>query len=244
MYGELGQSDRTTAEKNFTRFMTRAGDADTLATLSLVAIENQIWTPVWAMPAKIKSYEARDIIAQQIGEACADQEVVITFLKGAYAGLRDIDFQQWDNALLACENPSLDSWMVSQVENPPDKMFDGKFDTLMGVFVKKRGAEALPHLAKGAIDAAASSGPFNTILQQMDAAVAPEFGGERTEADIIALRESLVQVAKAVEPDKAREVAEQLATAGDESAAASLLPSIYADRMLSDGGLLHAAADI
>ncbi|MEL6347291.1 MAG: succinate dehydrogenase assembly factor 2, partial [Myxococcota bacterium] len=175
-FNDLATCEKETAERNFTRFMTRATDSEVLTQLSLAAIENDIWTPVWSMPGKIKSYEARDIIAGGIGGACTENEKVVTFLQGAYAGLKDIDFQQWDDALLACESPELMTWMTGKIEDPPDRPFDAKFNTLMTVYTKKKGADALGSLQKGAIDAAQSGGPYNTILQQMNAAVTPTLG--------------------------------------------------------------------
>ena len=243
-FTQLIKCDPKLAEDNFTAaFMTRADEAEVLTQLSLAAIDAQIWTPVWAMPGKIKSYEARDIIADQVGAACVEHPQVITFLQGAYAGLRDVDFQQWDDALLSCEDASLDAWLVEQAENPPDKTFDAKYDVLIAAFVKKKRAAALPHLAKGALDAANSNGPYNTMLQQMEAAVTPPMG-EVSPADRTALREALLSVAQGVDAQKAREVANRFATSGDLEAAVNLLPTIYADRVRSGGGFLYGVAAI
>lgn len=243
LFAQVATCDAKLAEDNFTRFMTRADDAEVLTNLSLAAIDAQIWTPVWAMQGKIKSYEARDVVADQVGAACGEHPQVVTFLKGAYAGLREVDFQQWDDALLSCESPELDAWMLSEVESPPEKAFDGKFDTLVAAFVKKKRAAALPHLAKGALAAATTNGPYNTMLQQMEAAVTPPMG-EVSSEDREALRTALLSVAQGVPPDKAREVANRFVTSGDTQAAIDLLPTLYADRVRSGGGFLYGVAAV
>ncbi len=242
-YSRLVSCDKALAESRFEHAMTRATDADTLSGLSLVAIESEIWTPVWSMLGKISSYEARDEVAGQVGSACGETPSVVTFLQGGYAGLRDIDFQQWDDALLSCDSPALDTWLTQQIENPPSKLFDSKYDLLVDVFIKKKGAAALPHLATGAIKAA-EDGPYDKMLESMNAAVTPRLGGEISDEDAVVLQENLVAVASAVAPDKARRVADTLVQSGATDAAISLLPAIYPDQVHSDGSFLYGVAAI
>ena len=244
-FNSLAKCDSTLAEDNFVRFMTRATDADTLASLSLAAIDAEVWSPVWAMPGKIKSYEARDIVTAAIGEACAENESVVTFLKGAHAGLREVEFARWTDAMISCENEGFDTWLTGQVEAPPAKAFDGKFETLLKVYLKRtEGAAALPHLQTGAIAAAGNGGPYDALIRAMSDSVTPSLGGDISAEDRTALSASLVAVANAVPADKAKEVANTLFQSGDEAAAAQLLPVIYSERVRSGGSFVYGVVAV
>ena len=224
--------------------MGRAKDVDTLVALSMAAIEADVWNPVWEQLSKVTSYDARDEIAESVGASCTDNPKVITFLQGAYLGIRStIDFRQWDDAYLSCESDDLTTWLQTKVESPPNSIFDERFDALLTIFVDRQRASALPHLATAAI-AAAESGPYDSILLQMDAAVQPSLGARMSDADKQALETALVQVAQAVTPAKAKAVADRLANAGSEAAAVQLLPAIYSDRSHSDGSFLYGALAI
>lgn len=242
-YGSLLRCDKKVAEDNFIRFMSSAGDADTLVSLSLTAIDAEVWSPVWGMVGKISSYEARDEVADRVGAACGEHPQVIGFLQGAYFGLRDIDFKQWDDAFLSCENQGLVDWMVQQVESPPDKHYDEKYNTLITVYAKRQRAASLPSLQKAAIKAA-KAGPYDAILTQMEESVAPELGDDMSAEDRQKLEGALVEVAKKVDPTKAKAVADRLAASGSESAAAKLLPAIYPDRVQSGGSFLYGGISI
>ena len=221
--------DRGVAEENFQIFVTRATDVDTLVDLSLSAIENDVWMPLWKMPGMIQDYSTRDIVVKSIGEKCGDNEKILPFLQGAYTALKNIDFARWNSAYASCEAATLGDWMAGQVSQPPSNEYDDKYATLMDAYIKRTGPSALSTLQAAAI-AAAEGGPFNSILTGMDSAVAPSLGDSITAENKASLEQAMVEVAKQVTPERSKEVAERLANAGSEAAAAGLLTSIYPDR--------------
>lgn len=241
-YASLLQCDKAAAETNFNRYLEKATDSDALLRLSMAAIDGNTWKPLWSALGKITSYEARDEVARRVGSACTTNAKVVSFLEGAYFGLRDIEFQQWDDAFTACPDSGLWQWMDKTVASPPDKMFDEKYDALLGVYARTRKVEALPALTTAAQKAAAS-GPFDMILAKMGDAVAPGIGEDPDPAAQARLTESLVAVAKAVSADKARSVANQLANSGEDAAAAQLLPVIYPGRA-QNGSFVYGAVAV
>ena len=71
----------------------------------MAAIETEVWTPVWrVLSHDALDYDVRDQVATVIGEKCTENPKIVAFLKGAYFGLRDLEFQQWDDALVACQD--------------------------------------------------------------------------------------------------------------------------------------------
>lgn len=234
VFSEVVACDAEEAAKNFTRFMTRATDSDTLVDLSLAAIDGQVWNPVWVMPGKISDYAVRDVITGQVGASCGEHPEVVRFLQGAYGALRGLDYQQWDDAYLACESAELDAWIEAEVQRPPGSTYDEKYDLLLGIFVEKRGKESMPALQAAAVNAA-ERGPFESILLKMEESVAPSLGQALAPEDQAKLEEALVAIAQQVGPTQARAVAERLVAAGSESAAARLLPAVYPGR--SQGGV-------
>ncbi len=246
-YKKVIACDTKVANQVFPQFMRAAGDADTLVALSLAAMEYDIWNPVWEMIGKLSSYDARDEVAERVGLSCEYNPKVVGFLQGAYFGLRDIDFSQWDDALVSCKSASFEEWMIQLVEDPPPKLYDEKWSAIVDALVKRRGRDSLPHLAKGAVVAAGNGGPFEAILMQMENAVAPSLGEEMNPEDRNALEESLVGMARELEPDKARSVADRLANSGSDSRAAELLETVYEGRKLGGyywyGGAAVEAGD-
>lgn len=228
-YTDLVACDRAVAETNFNAYLEKATDADTLVALALVAVEKETWKPLWTALGKITSYEAREEVAKNVGAACTTQPKVVSFLEGAYFSLRDIEFQQWAPAFSSCTDPGMWTWMDKTVASPPNKVFDEKYDALLSVYARVRHGDALPSLTTAA-QKASSSGPFDIILQRMGDAIAPGIGETTDPALQQKLAEALVTVAKGVDVDKARSVANQLANSGADAQAAQLLPTIYPGR--------------
>ena len=245
-YKKLIRCDKNAAQDAYKTYMQQAGKGGTesLSNLALVAIDNQIWNPVWEMIGKISDYNMRDEVAAVIGEKCASKEKVVNFLQGAYFGLRDLDFKQWDDALIVCESPTFEAWLIQNVENPPAKQYDEKWDTLADVLTERKKVGALPHLTKAAVAAAKNNGPYDTILSHMADSIDAPFGQEPNPEEKTALEAALVEVAKQVGSKRALAVAGQLADAGSEDKAASLLPSIYPKRVAADGSFLWAGAAV
>ncbi len=243
-YADLTKCDKALASTSFETFMKASKDADTIVGLSLVAIDHEAYTPVWAMIEKIPDYSARDEVAEKVGAACTTHAKVLPFLQGAYFGLRDIQFTQWDDALVSCPAPELTKFLEGEAAKPPASTYNDKYEAIVTAYVRRTRGESLPVLEKAAIASAGNGGPFDLLLGKMAAAVEPaEMGDKMTPEDHKKLEEALVRVAGAVGPEQAKMVADRLYNAGSEQAAASLLPRIYPERA-AGGKLTYAVASI
>ena len=241
-FDELAACDKATAEAAFMDALTKAEDVDALVAFAQVAIRREVWKPLWQALGRLSDYSARDEVAERVGSSCGDDAKIVPFLQGAYFGLRDIEFQQWDDAFVACNDPALLDWMQKQIVSPPQKKFDEKFNNLMAIYIKKQGADALPSLAQGAIKAV-DSGPYDAILFKMGEAIQTQMGSSASPEAQGKFEAAMVEVASHVATDKARAVAAQLANNGSESAAARLLPVLYGDRA-AGGNYTYGAAAI
>jgi hypothetical protein len=244
-YKELLACDKGKAEAAYNDFLKHTGDVPTMVGLSLAAIEHQVFLPVWTSLEKLKDYSARDEAAGAIGAACQDNAQVAVFLKGAYHGLKNIQFSQWDDAYVACPDPDLNAWLLDRIQDPPAMSFDEKYGTILSIWVARHGASAIDSLQAAAVTASKKDGPFNSILESMDRAVQPaSYGAEVSPADAKRLSEALVAIAKQVDPERARFVADRLYNGGFEAQAASLLPRVYPDRVQGSGDLLYGVAAV
>ncbi len=239
----LAACDRKVAELNYNRFLEKATDSDALVALTLAAVDVDVWLPAWQSIGKIASYEAQDAVVLEIGAACGQNARVSAFLQKAYTELKPVDYARWDDAIKTCDDPALWSSLEAAVQSPPSASFDEKYDTVLSIYVKKKKADALPALQAAAIKAA-SGGPFDALVTKMGEAAAGELGGSMSADSQARFEAAMLAVAQSVPADKARIIADQLANAGSNASAATLLPKIYGDRKQKDGTWLYGVAAV
>ena len=247
-YAKLIACDAKTAESNFNEFLKAGGDTKTIAELSKVAVQNDLYAPVWGMFDAFSDYidyGQRKDIATEIGATCESSGKTLPFLQGAYFGLGSRQFDQWRPAFEACESEALAAWMKDTVSAPPSSAYDSKYTMLCDLYVERMGRESLPALESAMQSAVVSGGPVRELIDKMGDALRPqEFGATMGEEELALLGDTLVPIATQAPPEAARLIADGLHQMGKSDAALQLLPSIYADRIRGDGSLLYGLASI
>jgi hypothetical protein len=224
--------------------MRASGDLETLTSLALVAVDREVYSPVWEMLEKVP-YDVRADLVVDIGAACTEHPNLPPFLQGAYYGLRAPQFASWQRALEACGEGEFVSWLEGLVLEPPAAQYDEKYNAVVGAYVKHRGIEAIPVLKQAAVAAAEGAGPFNVLIEKMDAAAQPSgFGAKMSDEDRVELESALVEVANAVSRELAGVVADRLYNAGSVDAAVSLLPVVHAEVQQNNGSFLYGVASV
>ena len=227
-YENLAVCDKNMATTEFETFMKRANEIDTLSKLANAAVDADIFDPIWKLPGNLADYTQRDDLVRSFGEMCNDSPKIISFFQGAYIALNDNDFGYWDVGFTNCTSAEFTTWLESSVKNPPQKNYSDKYNTILKVYTNQSRVEGLGTLSEAAI-ASAENGPFNDILNAMDAAVKPPLGQKISPSDQEAFNKAMLKVAQTV-PSKAQFVADRLISSGSNDAAAKLLPTLFADR--------------
>lgn len=242
-WSELNKCDKAVAETNFPAFMKASEDADNLAALALAAIDSKSYTPVWGMMDKLPDYSQRDLVAKGVGSKCGDHPEVVPFLKAGYFALRSSQFANWDDAVAMCNNAELDRWLLELVQKPPGTAYDEKYKVVADIYVKRNKSKAIPALAAAGVTAAKGGGPVNALIDAMSVASEPDFDAPADPAAKAEFEKGLVEIAKASPPELSKQIADRLNTGGSTAAAASLLPTIYADK-LKEGKLTYGVAAV
>lgn len=234
------------AEKNFKAFVRASGDVGTLVDLSLKAIEREQYKPVWDMLEQLTDYQARQDVAHRVGGLCQDQVGVLPFLQGGYFAANDRAFRMWSEAFSTCDSEGLTKWMIEKIADPPSRMYDEKYNSLLDAAVERMGPKALPLLERAAVAASGRGGPFTSILEKMLETMRPEgIGAQLSDEAKLKLADAYVRVGNGgVRPEQAALVADRLFQQGYKERAASLLTVVYGDRVQPDGRLMYGVASV
>jgi hypothetical protein len=240
---ELSKCDRKPATVNFNRYVAKAGNTEAVAALLVAAARQDTFEPAWNALELIKDYDQRDEVAAAVGAACATEPKVVEFLRGAF-DRKPNTYKQWDDGWRACDSEGLWTFAAQKVAEPPASTYDETYDILLGIYVRRQKAAGLPTLAGAAVKAAGNGGPFETLIAKMGEAATPEVGESQSDEARKAYTDALTDVGRKVKGANVARVASALAANGADGAAASFLPSIYADRVQKGGTFLYGAAAI
>ncbi|HHO53772.1 MAG TPA: hypothetical protein ENK18_23590 [Deltaproteobacteria bacterium] len=242
-YRAVAACDPSQAVPQLQVALKRAKDIDSIAALSIAAIEAEVIEPVHALIEEMADYDQREAVVRAIGAGCGDP-AVLAFVRDLHDSLKGQAFVSWGPALGACPAPEIDADLEALAKSPPAQSFDNKYGEVVRLYGERHGADALP-LLQGAAVAAASSGPFTVVLDAMVKAVTPPGFGSRPEgADLEALVSALLGAAAQVEADQAGRIADILVNLEQEEAAATLLPQLHAGKEMSGGGFRYGVAAI
>ena len=158
----------------------------------MIAIEAQLWNPVWEMIGKISDYNARDEVAGVIGAKCAETESVVTFrAHGSATGLR--------SGMTPCHlrgGSSEAGW--SAPSRILQRSSTTRMDTLADVLVERKKVAASPPQRRCCESGRQQRALRHHPAHMADSVDAP-FGQEPSPEDTQALQAALVEVAKQVD---------------------------------------------
>jgi len=234
--------DVVVAQNNFFEFMKSANDLETLTQFTLAAIKLSpaYWKSTTQIPGKIKNYQLRDSLTKGLSGYCEDNLEFRTFLQKTYDKMGDTDFKRWDDAYIGCNHEDITKFIIETAENPPQKPYSGKYNTILDILRTKKSVDALPHMEKAAIKAA-KEGPFKDILTKISETVSPGLGEKISSENRKKFDTTMLNIAQNIDVTKSIEIADQLAASGSEDKAAQLLPKIYSD-VYTNGFIYGAAA--
>ncbi|MEZ4240955.1 MAG: hypothetical protein R3F59_33315 [Myxococcota bacterium] len=244
VYGKLAACDAAKAGEAFPAAVKKSGDTQTLAKVAVTAIDAGITEPVHGLIELIPDFPAREETARLIGSRCADDEKVVAFVSGLHDAVKDRAFVGWAGAVRTCEAPAVLEQLEQLAAAPPARGFDDKYATVVELYARKKGAEALPVLTEAAAQAAGNGGPFAVVVDAMGKAVTPEGSlSGASDADREKLVAALQSLGGQVQGDDAlRRLATELVRLGADDAAGALLPKLYPSKVQSDGTFLYGVA--